>query len=77
MKRQAPPKTFAEVIAVWPSAWAMARDLYLPNGTVQKWKERGNIRSKHWNQIVRAARVHNFDQITLQVLADIAAKQKR
>ncbi len=77
------PETFAEVIAVWASAFAMARDVGEENGTVQKWKERNNIRGEHWNRIVRAAKKRSqarivyrdgYDKITLQLLADIAER---
>lgn len=50
-----PPRSFAEVIALWPSASALAALLDVEAVTVRAWRRRG-IPARYWSHVARAAR---------------------
>jgi hypothetical protein len=52
----APPASFAEVIALWPSARDLASILDVEAVTVRAWRRRG-IPARYWAAVARAARV--------------------
>lgn len=53
---QASPTTFAEVIALWPSATDLAAILDVEAVTVRAWRRRG-IPARYWSAVALAARV--------------------
>lgn len=53
-----PPASFAEVIALWPSANDLAAVLDVEAVTVRAWRKRG-IPARYWAAVALAARVTN------------------
>lgn len=45
-----------EIIDLWPDRQAFADAIDQKRNTVNKWYERNNIPSKHWKEIIAAAR---------------------
>jgi hypothetical protein len=68
-------QTVAEVIAVWPTAAELARDLGVPYPTVAAWRQRGSIRPEYWHDIVRAAQRRGHPEITAELLVRIHARK--
>ena len=58
MRSVAPPGSFAEVIALWPSANDLAAVLDVEAVTVRAWRRRG-IPARYWSAVALAARVTN------------------
>ena len=69
------PKRFTDVIDLWPNRPALAADLNLSPGLVQKWAERDKIPASHWNRVVEAAKRRGYWQVTARRLALIAEGQ--
>lgn len=69
-------KSFADVIALWPSAEALAADLSLRGVTVRQWRNRNSIPAAYWGEIVAAAEARGATGLSLDVLAKIAAAAK-
>ena len=53
-----PPASFAEVIALWPSANDLAAVLDVEAVTVRAWRKRG-IPARYWAAVALAARLSN------------------
>lgn len=68
-------KTFAEVIALWPTMVAMAADLGVEEGEPRKWKHRGQIPAHHFQPLLRAAERRGFRDVNLGVLLDLTAQR--
>ena len=60
----------AQLLALWPTRAALARDLGLAYVTVQGWSVRNNIPRARWTDLVRAARKRGFASVTVQALKD-------
>jgi hypothetical protein len=74
------PKTFAEIIDLWPTAIALAGEVGVTDIVVRAWKRRG-IPGEYWARIVAAAKDKPFASlITLELLArlgeQVAAERK-
>jgi hypothetical protein len=67
------PDSFADVIALWPSAADLSRDMHgVKEVTVRAWKKRG-IPAEYWPEIVALAQGRGFAAVTLELLASLAA----
>jgi len=55
-----PKPTHAEIIAMWPTRAALARDLGQYYVVVQGWYHRNNIPRAHWASVVAAAQRRGF-----------------
>lgn len=54
--------TGRQIIALWPTAAALAQDLRLAEGTVRQWKNRsGSIPPRYWRAIQGAAERRGYD----------------
>ncbi|KLK91395.1 hypothetical protein AA309_20040 [Microvirga vignae] len=68
-------KTVHDIIALWPSASELARDLGLKresHGTVMK--ARGSIPVVHWPRLISAAKKRGIKGITYEVLVNAHAR---
>jgi len=68
------PITFAEVVALWPSAADLARDLGVQEVTARAWKTRGAIPPAYWLEVEAAATARGISYVTVDLLAEIAAR---
>lgn len=66
------PKTFAEVVELWPTAVELANDLDVKEVTVRAWKARG-IPAEYWKAIESAAMKRGLS-ISVDSLSIIAAR---
>jgi hypothetical protein len=65
-------RTFAEVIARWGSITQFAADIGAEYPTAAAWSQRNSIPPPWWPDVVRAAQVRGFTDITVAALATIA-----
>ena len=68
------PRTFADVIELWETAEAFGAEVGVTGLVARTWKRRNNIPARHWTAVVAAARHRGHAQVTLHVLARLAAK---
>ena len=66
-----PPRSFAEVIALWPSASELAEVLDVEAVTVRAWRKRG-IPARYWTAVAQAARFSSRP-VDERLLAEIAS----
>jgi hypothetical protein len=69
-------ETFAAVIAAFPDG-ALADRLGVKRGLVALWKHRNTIPPEHWAGVVAAATADGIDGVTLEKLAEIAARRRK
>lgn len=69
-----PPRSFAEVIALWPSAAELAAVLDVEAVTVRAWRRRG-IPARYWSVVAEAARVTSRP-VDERLLAEIASVRR-
>ena len=69
------PRTFRDIIGLWPSAAQMARDLATLERTVRKWRDRGSIPPEHYPAIIKAAQRRGFGAVTLELLHAIYTRR--
>jgi hypothetical protein len=48
--------SFTDVVNLWPTIVAFAADMQVEYDTARKWKDRNNIPSYQWFDLLRAAR---------------------
>lgn len=65
--------TFADVIALWGKATALASDIGENPVTVRAWRNRNSIPSEKWLRIIAAAKSRGY-ALTLDMLAKIAER---
>lgn len=63
-----------QIIELWETRSAFADDIKIKEGTASAWWQRDSIPKEFWKAIVEAAKTRKFKGVTLEVLADIAAK---
>lgn len=68
------PSTFAEVVSMWPTAVDLAQDLGILEGTARAWRARNAIPPAYWQEIALAAEKRGFTDVTVELLAGIAAR---
>ncbi len=67
-------RTFADVIARWPNAVQFAADVQVQPVRARKWRNRNSIPSSQWQTVVKSAHGRGFTDITVDLLAEIAAR---
>jgi hypothetical protein len=76
MDKTPTPETFAAIVNLWPSAEELAADLAEKGVTVRQWRNRDSIDAAYWARVVAAAEKRGFSQVTLALLARLAAERK-
>lgn len=71
MNTQNIPKSFVEVIALWPKPRVLAAEISKPSGTVRQWKGRNSIDPVHFPEVVAAAAKWGYGAVTIQLLQDL------
>lgn len=69
-------ETYTDVCALWEDDEALAADVGASEGAVQKWRLRDKIPAGWWQALVDAAVRRNLKGVTLDALAEIAAKKR-
>lgn len=64
--------TFLDIIAAWPTAAELARDVDEDHSCVKQWKKRRSIPPEHWRKVETAARLRGYDWINIYVLTRAA-----
>lgn len=67
-------QTFSDVINLWPSLSAFARDIRVEYVTAQIMRYRDSIAPRHWPKVVAAARKRGFEGVTLELLTSFKAR---
>ncbi len=68
-----PPATYAEIIALWPTAAEFGRAIGVTDVSARSYRRRG-IPPEYWTRLVAAAGREGFSQVTYELLAELAAK---
>lgn len=63
-----------DIIALWPSAADLARDLAVPGDNVRKWKAHNRIPGWHFADLIAAAERRGFQGVTADALVGAASK---
>ena len=71
MSEQITPKSFAEVIALWPKPRVLAAEISKPPGTVRQWKGRDSIDPVHFPAVAAAALKWGHAAVTIQLLESL------
>ena len=68
-------KDVADIIAAWPSAEDLARDLGLSGASVRSWKVRQSIPAEKWQGLLSSAQRRGIKGVSLELLADLAGRR--
>jgi hypothetical protein len=68
--------THRQIIELWPTRAAFARELGVDYQLARGWHTRNSIPSDYWVDVVHAAHERGFDQITNDLLAAIKAGER-
>lgn len=66
-------RTFKDVLQRWRPLEKLAQELGERGVTVRQWGNRNSIPPEHWLSIVQVAERYGFNDITIDLLARIAA----
>lgn len=69
-------QTYVSVCELWGDDKALAADVGASEFAVQKWRQRDKIPAGWWGAVVEAAERRGFPHVTLEALADIAARKR-
>ena len=69
-------ETIAEIIEAWPNPETLASQIKTTPGLIAVWKHRGSIPSEYWRAIADAARKQGIDNVTIDLLVDLAARRR-
>jgi len=74
----APIRTAADVVALWPDYETMARELGpdVKDHQPRDWARRGSIPAQYYKPIIEAARARGWLHVTADLLTDIAARRR-
>lgn len=67
-----PPKTFAELISLWPTMADFAAETNQPYERVKRWRALNNIRPKYWPDVKSAAWARGYGWLDDSLLARMA-----
>lgn len=68
--------SFSSLITLLGGPTAVATDLNMPTGMVQKMKDRDSIKPKHWPRFVQLADEKGIEGVTLELLARLATRHR-
>lgn len=69
-------QTSSELIERFGGAAQMAAEIDVPANTIRQWAARDSIPAWCWQAIVEVAKRRAIDGVTLEVLADMAARSR-
>ena len=70
-------QSFHEIMDAWSSDIVLAEDLQIPASHARTMRARGSIPAKYWTPLVAAAQRRGIKGVTIEVLAEIKAAQRR
>lgn len=74
------PQTFTDLIGLWGKKTPVAefaRDIGVTTEHAASMKRRDSVPAAHWNEVIAGAERRGLDGITLELLADLAARRKQ
>lgn len=69
-------QTFTDIICCWDSTSDYADDIGVSHGHAAVMKHRNKIPDRYWNRTVEAAHRRGFAAVTLELLANLAQRNK-
>jgi hypothetical protein len=66
--------THREVMKLWPTRAALARELGISDKLVYAWYRRDSIPPRHWHYLAQVARKRGLSDVTADLLAAIKAR---
>lgn len=69
-------QTFADIINLWDTAEAFGADLGITGLRARQWRNRNSIPPEWWTATVEAAKRRDLGGVSLQLLADLAARRR-
>lgn len=69
-------QTSSELIDRFGGAAQMAAEIDVPANTIRQWAARDSIPAWSWQAIVEAGKRREIAEVTLEVLADLAARSR-
>jgi hypothetical protein len=70
------PKTFRDVLSLWPSRAAFARAIGVEYVNAQMMDKRDSIGARHWKAVAKAAAKIEHPEITIEYLAELADRKR-
>ncbi len=67
--------TFGDIIGLWGHKSDFAADLNVPYERAKAWAGRDSIPGQYFAAVAAAAQRRGYNQVTVQLLSDIAAKR--
>ncbi len=68
--------TFSQLISMWPTKSAFAKDIGQDYGLVHQWDRRDSIPADYWETVVKAAQERKLKGVTLEALSKLRTKKK-
>lgn len=69
------PKSFREVLGLWPQISDAAQDLGLKYDAVAQWVKRDSIPVAYWPRLINAAAARGFKFVSLPILVELAEQR--
>jgi len=69
-------ETFADIIGLWPTAETLASDIGDRGVTVRAWRNRNSIPSNRWGDVIAAAKIRGYADVTPELMVKIAASSR-
>lgn len=66
----------ADIISLWPSVSAYAKDIGVLRETANMQKHRNRIAPRNWARVLMAAKERGYEQVTEKVLIEFYANSK-
>jgi hypothetical protein len=70
------PDSFRDLIGLWPSARAFARDAGCSPALVRQWRHRDSVPARYWRGIIEGAARRGLHSIDAAWLTRLAARRR-
>lgn len=70
-------KTFNDILQLWSKTTFLSEDIKVPCNAIYQWKFRDSIPADKWEALAEAAKKRGYIGVTIEKLAEIAARKKR
>lgn len=74
VRHMSKPKTFTDILKLWPSFADLARDLGLPYTTVASWAARNTIPVAYWQPLIKIANKRNITGLSVELFLKLKAR---
>jgi hypothetical protein len=69
-------QTFVDLLDLFPSFTALAKDIGVPVSTVRSWSERDKVPVQHWYEVVETGKKFGIRDLTLTTMSDCIIFQR-